>query len=73
MARLAASPEREALLKSRLALRDYGSKQDIADVALFLCTDHARYITGTIIDCDGGTALGDASGDALTGPPPQPR
>lgn len=65
MARLAASPEREALLKSRLALRDYGSKRDIADVVLFLSSDNARYITGTVIDCDGGNALGDASGDAL--------
>ncbi|MGJ7565925.1 SDR family oxidoreductase [Variovorax sp. GB1R11] len=65
MARLAATPQREALLKGRLALRDYGSKRDIADVALFLCSDNARYITGTVIDCDGGSALGDASGDAL--------
>lgn len=65
MARLAATPEREALLKGRLALRDYGSKRDIADVALFLCSDNARYITGTVIDCDGGSALGDASADAL--------
>lgn len=65
MARLAATPERETFLKGRLALRDYGSKRDIADVALFLSSDNSRYITGTIIDCDGGSALGDASGDAL--------
>ncbi|MGI4813623.1 MAG: SDR family oxidoreductase [Janthinobacterium lividum] len=69
MAKLAASPEREQLLKSRLALRDYGSKRDIADMALFLCTDNAQYITGTILDCDGGTSLGDASADALSARP----
>lgn len=69
MARLAPSPEAEALVKGRLALRDYGSKQDIADAALFLCSASARNITGTILDCDGGSTLGDASGDALNPPP----
>src|SRR5690606_35951342 len=46
-------------------LRDYGTKTDIADTALFLSTDNAKYITGTIVDCDGGTRLGDASANAL--------
>lgn len=71
VARLAATPEREQALKDRLALRGYGTKRDIADVALFLSTDNARYITGTVIDCDGGSGLGDASEDALTAPPPR--
>lgn len=61
MRRLAPTPEAELAVKSRLALRDYGSKQDIANTALFLASDNARYITGTIIDCDGGAKLGDAS------------
>jgi len=68
MARLAPTPEAEAATKARLALRDYGTKQDIADSALFLCSDNARYITGLILDCDGGSGLGDAGGDALTPP-----
>lgn len=71
VARLAATPEREQALRNRLALRDYGTKRDIADVALFLSTENARYITGTVIDCDGGSGLGDASEDALTAPPPR--
>ncbi|UVE16747.1 SDR family oxidoreductase [Pseudomonas sp. LS44] len=61
MARLAPTPEMEQEVKARLALRDYGSKRDIADVALFLASDNARYITGSIIDCDGGSKLGDAT------------
>jgi NAD(P)-dependent dehydrogenase (short-subunit alcohol dehydrogenase family) len=69
MARLAATPQREAALKSRLALRDYGTVRDVADVALFLASDNAKYITGAILDCDGGSGLGDASGDALTPKP----
>lgn len=66
MARLAPTPEIEARYKAQLALRDYGTKDDIADTCLFLCSDAARYITGTIVDCDGGTSLGDASLDALS-------
>lgn len=66
MSRLAPGPEAEAAIKSHLALRTYGSKRDIADAALFLASENARYITGTILDCDGGLLLGDASGDALT-------
>ncbi len=61
MARLAPSPEDEAKFKARLALRDYGTKRDIADLALYLCSDNARYMTGSIVNCDGGSALGDAS------------
>lgn len=69
MARLASTPEREQAIKSRLALRDYGRIEDIAQTALFLCSDAARYITGSIVNCDGGSVLGDASGDALSAPP----
>ena len=65
MARLAPTPDAEARIKGRIALRGYGEKRDIADTALFLCSDNARYITGSIIDCDGGSKLGDASASAL--------
>lgn len=68
MARLAPTPEIEADYKAQLALREFGTKDDIADTCLFLCSDAGRYITGTIVDCDGGTALGDASSDALSPP-----
>lgn len=61
MRRLAPTPEAEKQIKSRLALREYGSKRDIADTALFLASSNARFITGTIIECDGGSKLGDAS------------
>lgn len=66
MSRLAPSDEATAALKAKIPLRDYGTKKDIADLALFLCSDNAKYITGAIIDCDGGSVLGDASADALT-------
>ena len=65
MARLAPTPEAEARYKARLALRDYGTKDDIADAAMYLSSDNAHFVTGTILDCDGGSKLGDASADAL--------
>ena len=68
MKRLSPTAEAEARIKSSLALRDYGRKDDIADTCIFLCSQAARYITGTIIDCDGGARLGDASLDALSPP-----
>ena len=61
MRRLTTIPEAETIFETRLALRGYGIKQDIGDTALFLASDNARYITGAIIDCDGGCKLGDAS------------
>jgi NAD(P)-dependent dehydrogenase (short-subunit alcohol dehydrogenase family) len=68
MKRLAPDPAHEGRLKGRIPLRDYGTKRDIADVAVFLSSANAKYITGAIIDCDGGSILGDASADALTAP-----
>ena len=56
----------EDALTPKLPLRRYGTKVDIAEAALFLSSDSAKYITGIILDCDGGYALGDATGDALT-------
>ena len=58
MARLTPTPEAEAALKAVIPLGDYGTKQDIADLALFLCSPSAKYITGAILDCDGGSSLG---------------
>ena len=60
MRRLAPTAEIEAAIKNRLALRDYGRCEDIAETALFLASDSARYITGAIINVDGGNDLGDA-------------
>jgi NAD(P)-dependent dehydrogenase (short-subunit alcohol dehydrogenase family) len=65
MARLAPDPKMEARTKGRIALRDYGTKSDIAEMALYLASDSARYITGSIFNVDGGSELGDATADAI--------
>lgn len=47
---------REALLK-RTALARLGEPADVAGPVAFLCSDRARFITGTVLDVDGGLAL----------------
>jgi NAD(P)-dependent dehydrogenase (short-subunit alcohol dehydrogenase family) len=42
-------------------LRRFGSKDELADLALFLCSDAASYITGGIYLCDGGMSLSRSS------------
>ncbi len=39
------------------AMRRYGTPEDIADVALFLCSDAARFITGQSLNVDGGESM----------------
>ncbi len=65
MRRLAPTPEVEAAIKDRLALRAFGTTTDIAEAALFLVSDSARYITGAILNVDGGNDLGDAGMDRM--------
>jgi len=43
-------------------LRRWGRHDDVADAALFLASDAASYITGTILDVDGGVALDGGNG-----------
>lgn len=72
MKRLAPDADYEARLKGRIPLRDYGTKRDVADMAVFLSSDNAVYVTGAVIDCDGGSILGDASADAPPSPNAEP-
>lgn len=47
---------REAIL-SRIPLADLGKPEDIANCALFLASDEARYMTGQVLVCDGGMTM----------------
>ncbi|GAA4875421.1 SDR family oxidoreductase [Ferrimonas pelagia] len=61
MRRLAPTPEIEQMMKARISLGDLGDKEDIANAVVYLCSPLGRYITGTVLDVDGGCQLGDAS------------
>jgi NAD(P)-dependent dehydrogenase (short-subunit alcohol dehydrogenase family) len=58
IARLAPTEEiREKWTKAN-PLRRFGTGRDVAQVALFLCSDAAAYVNGAVIYCDGGQVLG---------------
>ncbi len=48
------SPERRAMLESVIPLKKLGVSRDIAEAAVFLCSDEASYITGETLEIDGG-------------------
>ena len=57
MRRLAPSEEHRAKVLRAIPLGRMGTRDELADLALFLSTDAAGYITGAIFNCDGGTAI----------------
>jgi NAD(P)-dependent dehydrogenase (short-subunit alcohol dehydrogenase family) len=60
MARLAPTEEITKSITGRIALRRFGEINEVAESAVFLSSDSAGYVTGLILDCDGGSQLGDA-------------
>ena len=57
MRRLAPTEEARRLVIESVPLRRYGTKDELADLALFLCSEAAGYITGAICVSDGGQSL----------------
>ncbi|HZT38528.1 MAG TPA: SDR family oxidoreductase [Bryobacteraceae bacterium] len=57
MRRLAPSPEARKAIENEVPLRRFGTKDELADLALFLSSDAASYITGAVYVCDGGSSL----------------
>jgi NAD(P)-dependent dehydrogenase (short-subunit alcohol dehydrogenase family) len=57
MARLAPTPEAKAASARNVPLKRLGTKDEVADLALFLVSDAAAYITGAVMPCDGGLSL----------------
>lgn len=57
--KLRANPRKvKAMLKSRVPMRRFGKPEEIADVAAFLCSNKASFITGTVLRVDGGQVSG---------------
>jgi 3-oxoacyl-[acyl-carrier protein] reductase len=48
----------DEIIKSTVPMNRFASPQEIADVAVFLCSDRAKFITGTSLAIDGGQTVG---------------
>ncbi|HKC81139.1 MAG TPA: SDR family oxidoreductase [Gemmatimonadaceae bacterium] len=57
MSRLAPTPEIKKQLTRSIPLKRFATKDEIADLALFLSSDAAQFITGAVVVCDGGQSL----------------
>lgn len=51
------TPEKIAEFSPKIPLGRIGDPEDIGDAAVFLCSDAARYVTGTTLVADGGYLL----------------
>jgi 3-oxoacyl-[acyl-carrier protein] reductase len=51
------SEEEQNMLRARIPLKRWGQPEDVAKVALFLASDDANWMTGTVTVVDGGEAL----------------
>jgi NAD(P)-dependent dehydrogenase (short-subunit alcohol dehydrogenase family) len=57
MRRLAPTEEARRKTERGVPLRRFGTKDELADLALFLSSEAAAYITGGVYLCDGGMSL----------------
>ena len=57
MNRLAPTPEIKKQFARSIPLKRFATKGEIADLALFLSSDAAQFITGAVVVCDGGQSL----------------
>jgi NAD(P)-dependent dehydrogenase (short-subunit alcohol dehydrogenase family) len=54
---MARDDDERASAQSAVPLKRFGTLDDIANLALFLASPYANYISGALIPCDGGGAL----------------
>lgn len=58
MARLTPTAEAVERFTSAIPLGRYGEKSDVTELAVFLCSEAARNITGALVVSDGGLSVG---------------
>ena len=61
MKRLAPTPAAAQAWTDSVPLRRWGTRQEIARVTQWLCSDDASYVSGVILPVDGGWSLGGSS------------
>lgn len=63
--RLAPTPQAREAFMNTIPLRRFAQKSEIADLALFLCSQSAQFITGAVMVCDGGQSLARMRADLI--------
>ena len=61
--RLVPTEEKVEAMKREIPLKSIGLKSDIANMATYLASDASNYVTGAIMNVDGGNELGNADYD----------
>ena len=51
------TPERRKQFVSTIPLGRFSTPRDVADAALFLCSDEAQFLTGVCLEVDGGRCI----------------
>jgi gluconate 5-dehydrogenase len=51
-------PARRAKILGRIQMERVGTPEDIGWAAVYLCSDAAKYVTGTCLPVDGGALVG---------------
>ncbi|MGN0679741.1 MAG: SDR family oxidoreductase [Oscillospiraceae bacterium] len=51
------SEEQKNAILAQIAMKRYGTAEEVASTVAFLCSDDASYITGQIIEISGGLAM----------------
>ena len=54
---IAPGPDERASAEANVPLRRFGTLDDVGNLALFLASPYASYISGAIVPCDGGGAF----------------
>ena len=52
------TPKVEQMLQTTVPMKRFGTPEEIADVATFLCSSRASFITGSVMVVDGGQTVG---------------
>jgi len=71
MRRLAPTPQIREQFARGVPLRRFATKDEIADLALFLSSEGARFITGAVVVCDGGQSLAGLGVDIMAAVQPR--
>lgn len=72
---VAVTPQIRDQITQAVPLKRWGTSAEVADAALFLVSSAAQYVTGTILDVDGGVTIAspDHGTDAVHDPKADPR